>query len=155
MSIHSAGILLYRYVADRLQVMLVHPGGPFWAGKDDGAWSIPKGLVEENEAPLDAAKREFCEETGFEIDGTFMPLGELKQPSRKIVHAWALEGDLDVTRVHSNTFTLEWPKNSGSINEYPEVDRAHWFDLEEARAKISKGQTGFLDRLAAQKGGRV
>jgi predicted NUDIX family NTP pyrophosphohydrolase len=135
--------------------MLVHPGGPFWAGKDDRAWSIPKGLVEENEAPLNAAKREFCEETGFEIDGAFMPLGELKQPSRKIVHAWALEGDLDVTRVHSNTFTLEWPKNSGSINEYPEVDRAHWFDLEEARAKISKGQTGFLDRLAAQKGGRV
>jgi predicted NUDIX family NTP pyrophosphohydrolase len=150
MSIHSAGILLYRFVAGRLQLMLVHPGGPFWAGKDDGAWSIPKGLVDKGEAPLDAARREFAEETGFEVDGAFRALGELKQPSKKVVHAWALEGDLDVTRVKSNTFMLEWPRNSGKMQEYPEVDKAQWFDLDDARIKITKGQAGFIDKLTAQ-----
>jgi predicted NUDIX family NTP pyrophosphohydrolase len=150
MSIHSAGILLYRYVAGCLQIMLVHPGGPFWTGKDEGAWSIPKGLVEEGEALLDAAKREFREETGFAVDGTFIELGELKQPSKKIVHAWAIEGDLDVSKVKSNTFALEWPRNSGNIQDYPEIDKAQWFDRKEARIKIAKGQAGFIDRLTAQ-----
>jgi predicted NUDIX family NTP pyrophosphohydrolase len=117
MSVHSAGIILFRFKNEKLEVMLVHPGGPFWAKKDDGAWSIPKGLFEENENPLDAAKREFKEETGYEVGGEFIELGELKQPSRKIVHAWALEKDIDETKIVSNTFTLEWPKNSGNIKE--------------------------------------
>ncbi|MCD5401140.1 NUDIX domain-containing protein [candidate division NPL-UPA2 bacterium] len=147
MSKHSAGILLFRYKNEQLEVMLVHPGGPFWAKKDDGAWSIPKGLFEENENLLNAAKREFKEETGLEIDGQFIDLGELKQPSRKIIHAWALEKDLDVTNIVSNTFTLEWPKNSGRLQEYPEIDKAEWFDIERAKKKILKGQVGFIDRL--------
>ena len=128
--------------------MLVHPGGPFWARKDEGAWSIPKGILDENEDPLDAAKREFNEETGLEADGDFIELGEVKQPSGKIVHAWALEKDLDVREIQSNSFTMEWPKNSGKIREYPEIDRAGWFGLDEARTKILKGQLALLDRLA-------
>jgi predicted NUDIX family NTP pyrophosphohydrolase len=147
MGVHSAGILLFKYADGRLQVMLVHPGGPFWAKKDDGAWSIPKGLLEEAEPALEAAKREFKEETGFDVDGEFIELGEITQPSRKIVHAWALERDLDVTKIKSNTFTLEWPKNSGNVRQYPEVDKAQWFDVDQAREKILKGQTGFIDRL--------
>ena len=147
MSKNSAGILLYRFKDGELQVMLVHPGGPFWAQKDDGAWSIPKGLCDENEAPLDAARREFREETGFDVDGGFVELGSLRQPSRKIVHVWALEHDLDVSKIESNTFTLEWPKSSGRFREFPEVDRAQWFDLEQAGTKILKGQRAFLDRL--------
>ena len=147
MSVHSAGILLYRFVQGRLQVMLVHPGGPFWAGRDEGAWSIPKGLAEENEALFDAARREFREETGFGIDGVFTALGEIRQASGKIVHAWAVEGDLDAGRVHSNTFTLEWPRHSGRLREYPEVDRAQWFDMHEAETKITRGQARFLQRL--------
>jgi predicted NUDIX family NTP pyrophosphohydrolase len=127
--------------------MLVHPGGPFWAKKDEGAWSIPKGLFEENEDPLDAAKREFKEETGFEVEGEFIDLGELKQPSKKIIHAWALEKDLDETKIVSNTFTLEWPKNSGRLQEYPEIDKADWFEIEQAKKKILKGQVGFIERL--------
>lgn len=149
---HSAGILLFRYRESRLQVMLAHPGGPFWAKKDKGAWSLPKGLFEEDEKPLEAARREFKEETGFDVDGTFIELGELRQPSGKIVHAWALEKDLDVTKVKSNTFTLEWPKGSGNVRAFPEIDRAQWFDLEEARLKILKGQAGFLDALVQQMG---
>jgi predicted NUDIX family NTP pyrophosphohydrolase len=148
MSVHSAGILLFRFRNEKLEVMLVHPGGPFWARKDDGAWSIPKGILDENEDPVDAAKREFNEETGLEADGDFIELGEVKQPSGKIVHAWALEKDLDVTEIKSNSFTIEWPKNSGKIREYPEIDRAGWFGLDEARAKILKGQVAFLGRLA-------
>lgn len=127
--------------------MLVHPGGPFWAKKDYGVWSIPKGLPEEHENPLDTAKREFKEEKGFEVDGKFIDLGELNQSSKKIVHVWALEKDLDVASVVSNTFTLEWPKNSGKVKEYPEVDKAGWFDLELAKKKIRKEQIGFIDRL--------
>jgi predicted NUDIX family NTP pyrophosphohydrolase len=146
-SIHSSGILLYRYEKGRLQLMLAHPGGPFWAKKDEGAWSIPKGIVEEDEEPLEAAKREFREETGHEIEGDFIDLGELKQPSRKIVHAWAVESDLDVQSIESNTFALEWPKHSGNIREYPEIDRAQWFAVDEAKTKILKGQAGFIDRL--------
>jgi predicted NUDIX family NTP pyrophosphohydrolase len=147
MAVHSAGILLFRFKSDKLEVMLVHPGGPFWARKDQAAWSIPKGILDENENPLDAAKREFNEETGLEADGAFIELGEVKQPSGKIVHAWALEKDLDVTEIESNCFTIEWPKNSGKMREYPEIDRAGWFSLDEARTKILKGQVALLDRL--------
>lgn len=128
--------------------MLVHPGGPYWAKKDKGAWSIPKGLVEENEPPLEAAKREFKEETGFAVAGDFVELGALKQPSKKIVHAWALEKDLDITKIVSNTFELEWPKNSGVIKKYPEIDRGVWFEIGEAKLKILQGQQKFLDILA-------
>lgn len=147
MSLYSGGILLFRFRDDKLEVLLVHPGGPFWIRKDEGAWSIPKGLFDEDERPLDAAKREFKEETGFEAEGEFIDLGEQKQPSRKIVHAWALEKDLDETKVVSNKFALEWPKKSGVIREYPEIDRARWFDVDQARIKIQKGQLVFIDRL--------
>ncbi len=150
MTQHSAGILLYRYKDGTLQVLLVHPGGPFWVNKDLAAWSIPKGLLEEGEDPLDTARREFAEETGFSVDGDFIDLGELKQPGGKVVHAWALEGDLDETRISSNTFPLEWPKHSGRIQEFPEVDRGEWFDAETARLKIHKGQIPFLDRLLSR-----
>lgn len=138
---------MFRFRKERLEVMLVHPGGPIWAKKDYGVWSIPKGLPEEHEKPLGTAKREFKEETGFEVDGKFIDLGELNQSSKKIVHVWALEKDLDVASVVSNTFTLEWPKNSGKVKEYPEVDKAGWFDLELAKKKIRKEQIGFIDRL--------
>jgi predicted NUDIX family NTP pyrophosphohydrolase len=147
MRVHSGGILLFRYLAGRLQVMLVHPGGPYWENKDEGAWSIPKGLFEENEGPLEAARREFAEETGFDAEGEFIELGELIQSSRKIVHAWALESDLDTTRIRSNTFALEWPPNSGRVVDYPEIDKGQWFDIVEARKKIATGQLGFIDRL--------
>jgi predicted NUDIX family NTP pyrophosphohydrolase len=150
MTQHSAGILLYRYQDDTLEVLLVHPGGPLWKHKDLGAWSIPKGLFEVTEDALDAAKREFVEETGFEIDGAFLELGEIKQPSNKIVHAWAIEGNLDATRISSNSFTMEWPMRSGHIREFPEVDRGEWFDLQTARKKIYEGQAPFLDRLIAR-----
>jgi predicted NUDIX family NTP pyrophosphohydrolase len=148
MSARSGGILSFRFRDGVLEVMLVHPGGPFWVNKDEGAWSIPKGLLEENESPLDGAKREFREETGLEIDGEFIDLGESKQPSKKIVHAWAIENDMDETKVVSNTFALEWPKKSGIIKEYPEIDKAGWFDVDTAKKKILKGQAGFVDRLA-------
>lgn len=147
MSVHSGGVLLFRFRDGKLEVLLAHPGGPFWARKDEGAWSIPKGLFEEQESPLDAAKREFKEETGFEVDGEFIELGILRQPSKKIVHVWALERDLDETRVVSNRFSLEWPRRSGIIRDYPEIDRAAWFDIEKARKMIQKGQAGFIDRL--------
>lgn len=159
MSIHSGGILLYRYDRhDGLQVLLVHPGGPYWAKKDAGAWSIPKGTFEENETPLDAARREFREETGFDAGGEFLDLGQVKQRSNKVVHVFALEAAIDATRVHSNTFSMEWPPNSGQTREYPEVDRAKWFNLDEARVRILKGQSECLDRLVrrldrADKGG--
>jgi predicted NUDIX family NTP pyrophosphohydrolase len=147
MSVHSYGILLFQPTNGGPRVMLVHPGGPFWAGKDDGAWSIPKGLPEQGETALETAQREFREETGFAVEGSFIPLGELKQPSGKIIHAWALEHDLDVTRIRSNTFSLEWPRRSGNVREYPEIDEGRWFSLGEARQKITAGQAGFLDRL--------
>ncbi|MDD1750106.1 MAG: NUDIX domain-containing protein [Methanothrix sp.] len=147
MSVHSAGILLFRFREERPQVLLVHPGGPFWSGKDEGAWSIPKGVFEEHESPLEAAKREFKEETGFEAAGQFIDLGTIKQPSKKIVHVWALESDLDAALATSNKFTLQWPKNSGIMREFPEIDKAEWFDVEKARKKILKGQAGFIDRL--------
>ncbi|PTQ93906.1 putative NUDIX family NTP pyrophosphohydrolase [Nitrosomonas nitrosa] len=115
MGIHSAGILLYRPIGGRLQVMLVHPGGPYWANKDDGAWSIPKGICQRDEAPLAAAKREFQEETGQKIEGTFIDLGEAKQPSGRTIHAWALAHHFDTSRIASNLFPLEWPPKSGTI----------------------------------------
>ncbi len=147
MPVHSYGILLFQQTRGRLQVLLVHPGGPFWAGKDDGAWSIPKGLPEQGETDLETARREFSEETGFAVEGRFIPLGELKQPSGKIIHAWALEHDLDVSLIRSNTFSLEWPRRSGNVSEYPEIDEGRWFNLEDARQKITAGQSRFLDRL--------
>jgi predicted NUDIX family NTP pyrophosphohydrolase len=147
MAVISAGILLFRYKNEKLEVLLVHPGGPFWVKKDNGAWSIPKGLIEENEDFLDAAKREFKEETGIEAEGRFIDLGNLKQPSKKIIYAWALEKDLDESKIISNTFTLEWPRNSGNVKDYPEIDKAGWFDIEQAKEKIIKGQRGFLEKL--------
>lgn len=147
MTMFSAGILLFRFRNEKLEVMLVHPGGPFWANKDDGVWSIPKGLPEDNENPLDTARREFKEETGFEVEGEFIDLGELNQSSVKIVHIWALEKDLDITNIVSNIISYEWPKNSGKIQEIPEVNKAGWFDIELAKKKIIKGQIGFIDKL--------
>ena len=147
MTVHSAGILLYRFAVDGLEVMLVHPGGPYWAHKDAAVWTIPKGHCEEHESLLAAAKREFREETGFEADGVFIELGELRQPSGKIVHAWAVERDIDTSKIVSNTFSLEWPRNSGVINVYPEVDKGQWFEIEEAKNKILRGQVGFIERL--------
>jgi predicted NUDIX family NTP pyrophosphohydrolase len=147
MSIHSSGILLYRFRDNRLEVLLVHPGGPFWSGRDDGAWSIPKGVFQDNESPLDAAKREFKEETGFEVAGRFTNLGTILQPSKKIVHVFAHQSDLDVAFATSNKFTMQWPRKSGILIEFPEVDKAEWFDAKKARKKILKGQVGFIDRL--------
>jgi predicted NUDIX family NTP pyrophosphohydrolase len=136
----SAGLLLYRDNHGVLEVFLVHPGGPFWAHKDEGAWSIPKGEFEPGEDPLDAARREFTEETSLTAAGDFVALKPLKQPGGKIVHAWAVQGDADPARVRSNSFVLKG-------REYPEIDRAAWFGLAEARKKILRGQVGFLDEL--------
>jgi predicted NUDIX family NTP pyrophosphohydrolase len=143
----SAGILLYRRGDNGLEVLLVHPGGPFWAKKDFGAWSIPKGEHSAAEDPLSVAVREFEEETGPRPQGDFQALGELLQPSRKIVSAWAVEGDFDPAILKSNTFDLEWPPRSGRKASFPEVDRAGWFSIEEARRKILAGQKEFLERL--------
>jgi predicted NUDIX family NTP pyrophosphohydrolase len=146
----SAGLLLYRKASDGVEVLLVHPGGPFWAKRDDGAWSLPKGEHRAEEDPLAAAIREFREELGVEPPGDAPPvfLGELRQSSGKRVKAFALEGDVDVRTIQSNTFAIEWPPGSGATREFPEVDRAGWFDLEAARRKLIPGQVGFLDRLS-------
>jgi len=144
---HSAGLLLYRRRRGAVEVLLVHPGGPFWARKDDGAWSIPKGEYPPEEDALSAAYREFKEETSCETVGAVMPLGALKQPSGKIIFAWALAGDCDAAGIRSNTFTLEWPPHSGRRQEFPEVDRAAWFTLTDARQKIHPGQVGFIEEL--------
>jgi predicted NUDIX family NTP pyrophosphohydrolase len=138
---------MYRRCSGTLEVLLVHPGGPFWAKKDLGAWSIPKGEHTLEEEPLAAARREFLEETGIEPSGEFLDLGSIKQPSGKTIQAWAFEGNCDATTVSSNTFTLEWPKGSGRMREYPEVDRAEWFTFDEARRRLIAGQLGFLDQL--------
>lgn len=143
----SAGILLYRRSDDGLEVFLVHPGGPYWAKKDEGAWSVPKGLFEDGEDPLDAAKREFCEETGFAVTGNFMELTPLKQPSGKVVYAWAVEGNIDATAIKSNMFSMEWPPRSGRQQEFPEVDRGGWFTMAQAQEKLLPGQRGFADEL--------
>lgn len=143
----SAGLLMYRRRNGVLQVLLVHPGGPFWAKKDAGAWSIPKGEFSGDENALMAARREFEEETGFLPAGRFVPLTPIKQPSGKVIYAWALEGDLDATAIRSNTFTMEWPPQSGNHQEFPEVDRAAWFTIEAAKEKIIRGQVDFIDEL--------
>jgi predicted NUDIX family NTP pyrophosphohydrolase len=143
----SAGILVYRRFGDAIEVFLVHPGGPFWTRKDEGAWSIPKGEYEVGEDPLAVAKREFQEETGIAISGTFHPLISLKQPSGKVISAWAVEGEVDVVMLTSNTFMLDWPHKSGKTREVPEVDRGAWFDLSAARVKLQAGQRGFLDQM--------
>lgn len=145
----SAGLLLHRRAADGgIEVMLVHMGGPFWARKDDAAWSIPKGERNDDEDPLAVARREFSEELGKPVPpGRWVDLGEIRQPSRKLVRAWALAADLDVSEITSNTFTLEWPPRSGKTQEFPEVDRADWFDVETARRKLVRGQVPFLDTL--------
>jgi predicted NUDIX family NTP pyrophosphohydrolase len=143
----SAGLLLYRHTPGGIEVFLVHPGGPFWAKKDAGAWSIPKGEYVPGEDPLDAARREFAEETGIVPEGEFVELGVVKQAGGKIVAAWAFEGDCDADAIRSNTFTMERPPRSGRQQEFPEVDRAAWFDLETAREKILKGQLDFIRRL--------
>ena len=148
----SAGILLFRDRAGRLEVLLVHPGGPFWAKKDAGAWTIPKGAIEEGEEPLAAARREFEEETGTRPVGEALPLSPRRQPGGKLVLAWAVRGDLDATAVTSTSFTMEWPPRSGRQQEFPEVDRAGWFALDEARVKILKGQAPFLDDLQRRVG---
>jgi predicted NUDIX family NTP pyrophosphohydrolase len=145
----SAGILMYKRSGPELRLLLVHPGGPFWAKRDLGAWSIPKGEYEEGEDPLAAARREFCEELGIEPRGDFLALGELVQPSRKAITAWAVEGDFDPRQLKSNTFELEWPPKSGRRQSFPEVDRAEWFTPAQARTKILPGQIGFIDRLLA------
>jgi predicted NUDIX family NTP pyrophosphohydrolase len=154
MTKRSAGILMFRHSLDALEVFLVHPGGPFWAKKDDGAWSIPKGLQEENENPLDAARREFQEETGRSPEGNFLHLGDFKQPSGKIISAWAVEGSVDESKIKSNLFSMEWPPKSGHMQEFPEVDRAAWFNLHRAMQKVTNGQMPILHSLSAKLGGQ-
>jgi len=146
----SAGLLLYRVTDDGVEVLIGHPGGPFWARKDEGAWSIPKGEYLEGEDPWAAAQREFLEELGKPPPvGPRLDFAPLKQPSGKVITAFAVRGDLDLEGTVSNTFELEWPKGSGNIGEYPEIDRAGWFSLAEANAKLLKGQRPLLDRLMA------
>jgi predicted NUDIX family NTP pyrophosphohydrolase len=145
----SAGILLYQRSKHALRVLLVHPGGPFWAKKDLGAWSIPKGEYDDGEDPLVAALREFAEETGHTPDGAPLPLGEVLQRGGKRVSAWAIEGAFDPATLISNSFELEWPPRSGRRQAFPEVDRAAWFSPDEARAKILEAQAPFIDRLIA------
>ncbi len=147
MARHSAGILMYRRRAGQTEVLLIHPGGPFWSKKDDGAWSIPKGEFTDEELPLDAAKREFQEETGFPISGNFTALSPIRQAGGKIVHAFVIEGDCDSAAVKSNTFSMDWPPHSGQVKTFPEVDRAGWFTLEQAEAKMLKSQRPLLDQF--------
>jgi predicted NUDIX family NTP pyrophosphohydrolase len=143
----SAGLLLYRVINKSLEVLLVHPGGPFWAKKDLEAWSIPKGEFEENEDPLDAAKRETEEELGIKVTGKFLELKPVKQKSGKLIYAWALEKDIDAAKITSNTFEMEWPPKSGKKQTFPEIDKAEWFNMSEARKKINTGQAALLDEL--------
>lgn len=145
----SAGLLLYRTRDHALEVFLVHPGGPFWAKKDLGAWSIPKGEFDETEDALAAARRETREETGLDIAGDFRALAPVKQKSGKSVHGFAVEADCDAAQIRSNTFAMEWPPKSGRMQDFPEVDRAEWFAIETARAKIHPGQAPLLDQLQA------
>jgi predicted NUDIX family NTP pyrophosphohydrolase len=143
----SAGILAFRLVEGALEVLLIHPGGPFWAKKDAGSWSIPKGLNAVDEDALVAAKREFEEETSFKPIGDFIELGAFRQPSGKTISAWAIENDFDINAFRSNTFSMEWPPRSGRMPEFPEADRAQWFGVAEARRKITKGQVPIVDAL--------
>jgi predicted NUDIX family NTP pyrophosphohydrolase len=144
----SAGLLLYRCKDERLEVFLVHPGGPFWARKDAGAWSIPKGEVAAGEEPLATARREFREETGLSAEGAALALAPVRQKGGKTVHAFALAGDADPAQISSNRFVIEWPPRSGRQQEFPEIDRAGWFGLAEAELKLLEGQRGLLGQLA-------
>ena len=146
----SAGLLIHRTKAGILEFLLVHPGGPFWARKDEGAWSIPKGLVEENEDELAAARREAGEELGIAIEGDFEPVGSYRQAGGKIVIAWSVEADLDADAVKSNMFSMEWPPRSGRQQHFPEVDRAEWFTIDEATRKINKAQIALLEQLSSR-----
>jgi predicted NUDIX family NTP pyrophosphohydrolase len=152
MAKESAGLLLYRRRAGALEVMLVHPGGPFWKNKDAGAWSIPKGEVDPGENLEACARRELTEETGLVVDAPLVPLTTIRQKGHKVVHAWAAEADCDVSKIVSNTFSMMWPPRSGKMQEFPEVDRAGWFGLAEARSKINPAQVALIDELAAKLG---
>ncbi len=154
MAVSSAGLLMYRVRGDGVEVLLVHPGGPFFKRKDEGAWTIPKGEVDAGEDDLTTARREFQEETGVTPAGPFVPLGEIKQKGGKRVRAWAFAGDCDAGAIQSNTFTMEWPPKSGRQQEFPEIDRAEFFGLEQARQKMNPAQAAFLAALAAALGGR-
>jgi predicted NUDIX family NTP pyrophosphohydrolase len=143
----SAGLLLYRRLGGKLEVLLAHPGGPFWARRDAGAWSIPKGLVEEGEGLLMAACREFEEETGLRPTGPFLCLGSVRQKAGKLIYGWAWQGDVDPARLRSNLMRTEWPRGSGRWRRFPEVDRCAWFDPQTAREKLNPAQTAFIDRL--------
>ncbi|MGY3212986.1 NUDIX domain-containing protein [Mucilaginibacter sp. HD30] len=143
----SAGILLYRNINNQLQVFLVHPGGPFFKNKDAGAWSIPKGEFGDEEDPLSAAKREFLEETGQPVDGDFAKLSPIRLKSGKTVHAWAVEGDIDHDTIVSNVFEMEWPPRSGKMAGFPEIDKAAWFDVNEAVVKVNEAQVKLIDEL--------
>ena len=143
----GAGLLLFRRIGSQLEVLLVHPGGPFWTKRDDGAWSIPKGEFARGEDPLQAAHREIEEEMGLTISGDSLPLTPVRQAGGKVVYAWAVESDFDVSKLKSNTFSMEWPPRSGRNEDFPEIDRASWFSLQEARQKILKGQEPLLLEL--------
>ncbi len=149
MAARSAGILVYRRRAEAVEVLLVHPGGPFWARRDAGAWSIPKGEHTGAEEPEAAARREFAEETGWPLSGAVLPLGDVRQKAGKTVTAFAAEGDFDAGTLASNRFEMEWPPRSGRMQSFPEVDRAGWFSVAEAREKLVEGQRPLLDRLLA------
>ena len=152
MSIRSAGLLIYRWSAEELEVLLAHPGGPFWARKDDGAWSIPKGLIEPGEDELAAAIRETREELGVDVEGTFLSLGEYRQPSGKIVVVWSVNADpiLSMDTLRSSEFQMEWPPKSGRLQTFPEIDRAGWFSIERAEVKLLNGQRPMLSDLSRQ-----
>ncbi len=151
----SAGLLLFRRPRGRLEVLLAHPGGPFWRGRDLGAWTIPKGLVAAGEELLAAARREFEEETGIRPQEPFLPLGSVRQKAGKVIHAWAWEGDADASAIVSNTATVEWPRGSGRSITYPEVDRCAWFDPPTARTRLNPAQAELIDRLQAVVAGSV
>lgn len=148
----SAGLLVYRRKGDGIEFLLAHPGGPFWARRDEGAWSIPKGLIGEDEETLAAARREFAEEVGQVVEGDFAPLAPLKQKSGKTVHAWMVEADLDLDNFRSNLFEMEWPRRSGRMQAFPEIDRVGWFGPDEALLKILPGQAGFIRQAMAKLG---
>lgn len=150
MSQKSAGIVLYRIQNSSIEVFLVHPGGPYWSKKDDGAWSIPKGEFDENEEPLAAAKREFQEETGIQLSGEFIQLNPVKQKGGKMVYAWAVKGDIDPAKVKSNSFEIEWPPRSGKMKSFPEIDKAAWFPLSEAQKKIIEAQSALIKELESK-----